>query len=224
MTRALAYCGFRDGKEISLPATGVNSEPVRLMDRDGLRLLWSEVEWPFESSQLQKRAVEFHQVVSQVFQQTAVVPFRLLSVFADEPSLVAFVTEHAQAFLEDLKRLNDFVQMECVLYPSPDRAEPATTSGTEYLRRRAGWVRSAQVYANAVHDALGGLSHEARTRETKNGSRVFALVNRGNEVEFRRVVSGLPVPEHLSRRISGPWPASEFLSEGVRAPQMESTK
>ena len=224
MTRAMAYCGFRNEKEISLPATGVKSRPVWVMEHGGLRLLWSEVEWPLEPGQLQKHAVEFHQVVTHVFRQTAVVPFRLLSVFADEASLVALTAEHAHAFVTDLERLNDFVQMECVLYPSPAHPVPATASGTEYLRQRAGWVRSAQAYADAVRDALGPLSHEARSRETKNANRVFALVNRGHESEFRRVVGALPLPEHLSRRISGPWPASEFLSEGVRAPQIAGAK
>jgi hypothetical protein len=68
------------------------------------------------------------------------------------------------------------------------------------------------------------LSHEVRAREGKNGTRIFVLVERGSESDFRQAVSVLPLPEHLSRRISGPWPAAEFLSDQVKAPQITSQK
>ncbi|MGC2698364.1 MAG: GvpL/GvpF family gas vesicle protein [Candidatus Angelobacter sp.] len=224
MSRALAYCGFRHGTEISLPAMGVRSAEIRVIAQGDLRLLWSEVEWPLESNQLQKHAVEFHSVTSHVFQQTAVIPFRLLSVFQDETALQAFVAEHDSIFLEDLERLKNFVQMECVLYPSPSRLQAASSSGAEYLRNKARWMRASEGFAKTVRDAVGHLSRETATRETKNANRIFALVERGRESEFRQTVSAVPIPEHLSRRISGPWPAAEFLSEGVRAPQIAGVK
>src|SRR4029077_1730715 len=113
MSRVLAYCGFRDRPEISLPPKGVSAAAVQVMAEAGLRLLWSEVEWPIESERMQKSAVEFHEVVHHIFRQAAVIPFRLLSVFEDEQSLAAFAAEHATAFVEDLERLKDCVQMEC---------------------------------------------------------------------------------------------------------------
>jgi len=63
-----------------------------------------------------------------------------------------------------------------------------------------------------------------RVREGKNGTRIFVLVERGRESDFRQAVSVLPLPEHLSRRISGPWPAAEFLSEQVKAPEIANQK
>ena len=71
---------------------------------------------------------------------------------------------------------------------------------------------------------MAHLGHEVRVREGKNGTRIFVLVRRGSEGDFRQAVSVLPVPGHLSRRISGPWPAAEFLSDQVKAPQIVGQK
>ncbi len=85
MSRILVYCGFRHAPEPRiLPTVGVNAAPVQVAALDELGLLWSEVEWPFDPQRMQKSAVEFHEVVHKVFRQTAVIPFRLLSVFEDK--------------------------------------------------------------------------------------------------------------------------------------------
>ena len=130
MSRALVYCAFCHKPEIKLPLTGVQSSTVQVMTQGKLRLLWSEVVWPFAQERLQKNAVEFHEVVHHVFRQTAVVPFRLLSVFDHESALSEFAAAHAGAFLKDLERLKDCVQMECVIYPAPGRAPANASSGT----------------------------------------------------------------------------------------------
>jgi len=41
---------------------------------------------------------------------------------------------------------------------------------------------------------------------------------------FRQAVTAVPIPTHLSRRTSGPWPAAEFLSEQVKMPQVTGAK
>jgi hypothetical protein len=68
-----------------------------------------------------------------------------------------------------------------------------------------------------VRAALGVLAREVRVRETKNGTRIFVLIERGREGEFRSVVERVGLPGLLSRRVSGPWPAAEFLSEELLA-------
>jgi len=224
MSRVLAYCGFQRAPEIALPATGVNAQPVQLMSSGGLGLLWSEVEWPFVPDQMQRSALEFHAVVRHVFTQTAIIPFRLLSVFEDQQALRAFVAENQERFLEDLERLKGFVQMECVVYPAPAQAQAGSSSGKAYLEKKALAMRSSEGFAQAVRNAVAHLSHEVRVREGKNGTRIFVLVERGHEADFRQTVSALPLPLHLSRRISGPWPAAEFLSDQVKAPQIAGQK
>jgi hypothetical protein len=224
MSRTLAYCAFCHNPELALPQTGLTSAPVRVMVEGQLRLLWSEVAWPFAPERLQRNALEFHEVVSHVFNQTAVIPFRLLSVFEDERSLSAFMAEHAEAFLKDLERLRDCVQMECVVYPAPARTQANSGSGAAYLRERAGILRVQDQHVNAIRECLGELGQEIRVRDGKNGIRVFVLTERGKDKVFRARVEQAAVPESLSRRTSGPWPATEFLSEQVRTPQIASAK
>jgi hypothetical protein len=221
VSRVLVYCGFRHAPELALPAVGVTAAPVQVTAMGDLRLLWSEVDWPFDPERMQKSAVEFHEVVHQVFRQTAVIPFRLLSVFEDQQAFTAFAVENREHFLQDLDRLKAFVQMECVIYPKPSETPVDRSSGKAYLEQKAVALRSSQGVVQATQDALADLSREIRIREGKNGTRIFVLVERGRENDFRQAVAAVPIPSHLSRRVSGPWPAAEFLSEQVKMPQMD---
>lgn len=222
MIKVLAYCAFLHRPGLSLPATGVNGAELHQLGSRDLCLLWSNVEWPFDSSVLQRNAVEFHRVVSQMFSQGTVLPFRLLSVFDDPQALAHFVEAHETDFLADLKRLHSLVQMECVIYFAPQAA--AGLSGREYLEQKAGVLRGSETYVKSVKDALSRISRAIRTRESKNGSRIFVLMERAREKEFRSIVQQLPVPERLARRVSGPWPPSEFLSDGLKTPQTAGVK
>ncbi len=222
MSRVLAYCGFQHGPQLSLPSAGVRAAPVQVMELGALRLLWSEVAWPFDQEHMQQNAMEFHEAVHHVFKQTAVIPFRLLSVFEDETAMAAFAAENQTSFIEDLERLKHFVQMEFVVYPAPARTD--RSSGKAYLEQKAGMRRAIEGHVSAVREALDRLSQQVVVRETKNGHRIFVLVERGREEAFREKVKGVSVPEELSRRMSGPWPASEFLSERVKAPQITGAK
>ncbi len=221
MSRILVYCGFRQAPEISLPGVGVNAAPVQVASFDSLSLLWSAVEWPFDPQRMQKSAVEFHEVVHQVFKQTAVIPFRLLSVFEDQQAFTAFATENRERFLQDLDRLKDVVQMECVIYPAPSQTQADRSSGKAYLEQKAVALRSSEGFVQAMQAAVAHLSREVRVRDGKNGTRIFVLVQRGRENDFRQAVTAIPIPTHLSRRTSGPWPAAEFLSEQVKMPQID---
>ena len=187
-------------------------------------MLWSEVEWPFRPQHLQKHAVEFHGVIHHVFREAAVLPFRLLSVFDNYAALATFVVEHAPAFTADLKRLKDLVQMECVVYPAPGRMPANLGSGAAYLRERAGMLRMIEEQVAGLRECLGALASDIRLRETRSGTRLFTLTERGREDEFRSLVERVALPEQLARRVSGPWPAAEFLSDTVKAPQVAGAK
>ncbi|HEY6349804.1 MAG TPA: GvpL/GvpF family gas vesicle protein [Candidatus Angelobacter sp.] len=218
MTKILAYCAYLRRPGVSLSPSGVNGAAVQELALDGLGLLYSQVEWPFDDTALQRYAVEFHGVVSHMFAQGAVVPFRLLSVFEDPQALADFLVAHHAGFIVDLERLQNLVQMECVLYFAP-QAGPRP-SGKEYLERKAELLRLAEEFVQSLSEALQDIGKEIRIRESKNGGRIFILVERGNEEVFRSIVQKLPVPERFARRFSGPWPAAEFLSDSVKAPQI----
>src|SRR5215471_10273080 len=193
MTKVLAYCAFLHRAELTLPTQGVNSASVQKLVNGDLGLLWSPVEWPFDYSVVQQNAVEFHRVVSHMFSQGAVLPFRLLSVFDDTKALTDFVEARKTDFVGDLERLHNLVQMESVIYFAPHAA--AGLSGKDYLERKAAVLRGAEGYAERVRNALSGISRAVRTRESKNGIRIFVLVERGQEHSFRSRVRDLPVPE-----------------------------
>jgi hypothetical protein len=220
--RTLAYCAFLPAPGISVPPSGVNGAALQVTDLGRLRVLWSEVEWPFGSAALQRNAVEFHSVVTGMFLQTAVIPFRLLSIFEDQSSFLDFITEHQADFIADLERLRNLVQMECVLYFGREGA--VSPSGKAYLELKATLARSAEAYVQSIGNALAGLNHGIRTRESKSGNRIFVLVERGREAEFHSIVRDIAVPERLARRTSGPWPPAEFLSETVKMPQSAGPK
>jgi hypothetical protein len=221
VSRILVYCGFGHAPELALPTLGVNAASVQVAALAGLGLLWSEVEWPFDPQRMQKNAVEFHEVIHQVFKQTAVIPFRLLSVFDDLRAFTTFAAENRERFLQDLNRLKNFVQMECVIYPAPSQTQVDRSSGKAYLEQKAVALRSSEGFAQAMQDALAHLGREVRVREGKNGTRIFVLVDRGRENDFRQAVTSVPIPTHLARRMSGPWPTAEFLSEQVKMPQID---
>jgi Gas vesicle synthesis protein GvpL/GvpF len=220
VSRVLTYCGFLADENPAIPATGVNGERVNVFERERLRLLWSEIEWPLAQNGLQKSALEFHGVIQRVFQQTAVIPFRLLSIFNDIAALHEFAAEHRAGFVADLERLREYVQMESVVYVIAATTASNPSSGRAYLEQKAEVVRLSSQHAERVQETIKGVSREVQAREVKSGTRIFALVQRGDEGRFRNAVETVPLPPPVSRRVSGPWPVSEFLSEAVKTPQI----
>jgi len=218
VTKVLTYCAYVNRPGISVPSTGVNGAVLHQVTQGKLGLLHSQVEWPFDYSSLQRNAVEFHRVVSHMFGQGAVVPFRLLSVFDDLKDVVDFIAAHHENFVADLERLQNVVQMESVLYFAPRAGFKPT--GKEYLQMKADLLQEAESFVQSISDALQGVSKDIHARESKNGGRIYVLVERGDEKKFHSVVQELPLPERFARRVSGPWPPAEFLSETVKMPQI----
>jgi hypothetical protein len=217
VSRVLAYCGLLHDPGISLPEIGVNGAPVKVLTEGKLNLLWSEVDWPFDPASMQRNAVEFHGVVNHVFDQTAVAPFRLLTVFEDEWSLTAFAAQHHEGFVADLERLKSFVQMECVVYFVRPQRKVDASPGKVSAQQNAELWHMVKEHVQKTNDALSDISRDVRVREIKSGNRIFVLVKRGKADAFRAAVQNVAVPQAIARRISGPRPASEFLSESIFA-------
>jgi hypothetical protein len=109
--------------------------------------------------------------------------------------------------------------MESVVYVIQQRAPETEKSGKAYLERKAEVFRLSVDHAASIKVAVQAMSEKIQVREVKSGTRIFALVRRGEEARFRRVVEGVALPQAVSRRVSGPWPAAEFLSSAVKMPQ-----
>lgn len=217
--KALAYCGYLHAGGISLPGSGVAGAPLQTLAFGNLRVLWSQVEWPFAAPVLQQSAIEFHSVVDHIFQQTAVAPFPLLTVFAGRESLAAFSARNEKAIVADLERLQDCVQMECVLYVIGTRSPLAAGPGDRRTQYDADALRRLAEYADQVTAAAKALGRETRVRAETASRRIFALMERGQEQRFQQMLQDLPLPELVSRRYKGPRPAAEFLSVRLAAPQ-----
>lgn len=221
MTRVLAYCAFRRNPAISIPATGVNGAALNVLHSGDLSLLWSEIQWPLDSAALRRNAVEFHAVITRAFDQTAVAPFRLLTVFDSEQSLGAFAAKHAKAFVADLERLDGRVQMECVVFFKM-MANPDRSSGQAYLRQKAELRHAVDQHIASLSEALAPIAQEIRVREVNSGARLFCLLQTDRQSQFHSRARALPAPPGVELRFSGPWPAAEFLSDAVKTPEMAS--
>ena len=223
VTKVLAYCGFLQHSELSLPAIGVDGAVVHALQESGLCFLWSEVDWPFQPRAMQQHAVQFHHVIAHMFDQGAVVPFQLLSMFDDQPSLATMVARHHSDFMGDLERLRGFVQMECVVYRQD--ARPVADRGPAGVRLQPK-TETAEIasYVAKMRSTLAGISPDVRTREIKSGARIFALMERGSEENFHAVVATVAIPDGLSRRTSGPRPASAFVTAPAKTPHLAEAK
>lgn|GEM_PF-988107 len=235
MSKVLAYCAYLKRTEIMLPPAGVNGAPLQLIARNDLRLVWSQVDWPFNAHQLQGFAVDFHNVVSQVFRQAAVAPFQLLTVFDNRDAMVEYARANEEAIVADLDRLKACVQMECVAYvvgarrdtlqnpPGPDPAEPNLAKDAAKNPAKSHYDPQAlfhmKEYTDQVVATVAGHSRDVKVREVTGGNRIFALVDRGQEQLFLQTVHDLPLPSMVSRRVKGPEPAGEFLSLRLGAPR-----
>jgi hypothetical protein len=217
LSKVLAYCAYLKRTEITLPPAGVSGAPLQLMARNDLRLVWSQVEWPFATQRLQQFAVEFHGVVGHVFRQAAVAPFQLLTVFDGREALAEFARRNEEAVVADLERLKGCVQMECVAYVIGAKREAAPGPDETTAQYDPEALLQMKQYAGQVTAAVAALSREVKVREVKSGSRIFALVDRGQEQRFLQTVHDLPLPGLVSRRFKGPGPAVEFLSVQLEA-------
>lgn len=218
MSKVLAYCAYLPGEGIQHPADGVGGTQVQAITHGGLRVLCSEVAWPFAGQDLQQCAVEFHGVVDHIFQRTAVAPFHLLTVFENREALSGFTQQHSTAIIADLERLRNFVQMECVLYVVGSRAggnEQAPRARPHYDADALGRLAA---HAGEVCAALESVAREVKVHTEATSRRIFALVERGKEQSFHHVLQGLALPELVSRRFKGPRPAAEFCSVRLQAP------
>jgi hypothetical protein len=207
----LPYCMIEKGSATA-PQVGVSGAAVELLALDRITCFYSQLaELPGDQESVRLQALQFHEVVRHIFSQTAVVPFRFPTMLDDSEELCAYLREHAAEFEKKLHRLGGYVQME--LRIRFEGASGQATSGREYLQARSAGARVLEHAAAEARRTAGDLVHGWKQQADAIGVRCYFLVRRADVDAFVRQTSNLSLGKGLNSRVSGPWPATEFLDE-----------
>ena len=223
----LAYCVTETSAAVEAPYTGVAGSPIQNVEHDDLRCFVSPSteDSPLPASQLREAALAFHRVIDKIFHQTAIIPFRFPTLLAGEPELIAYLAEHSVEYGAALTRLRDMVQMEIrlkfkgstskrgVADSSGVSGAEAKPSGTAYLQKISVHHEKLEVAAKELRQACLSSIRGWRQRDLSEGIRCFALVERGSVGRFQTELRTVGIEPALEARLSGPWPASQFLKE-----------
>jgi hypothetical protein len=217
----LAYC-LSETVPINAPDVGLGQLPVCNLDQEGVRCFYSQCLTRDQMMGLPVRqtALEFHDIVRQIFQQTAVIPFRFPTLLEEVGELRKHMEERGAAYRQDLARLRNMVQMEISLYsistPNPQEL-PANVrpkgGGTQYLETRRSEHRKLADSAAVFQQCLQSVIRGWQERPSARGLRCFILAERNSVSEFKNLALHVRVPSEMMARVTGPWPASEFLTQ-----------
>jgi hypothetical protein len=208
----LPYCILLRDTAVSAPEKGILDSRIHPLTEGALLAVYSEVERSaIAPKTFQPAALEFHRVIQSVFSQVAVVPFRF-PTWLTPTELGEHMQQQSERYTEFLTHHANRVQMELRLTPPSISSPTDATSGTAHLRARAAESRRLRNTAKTLENLLSSEVVEWSERDTPQGLRLYALVDRTNIAGFRERLSKR---EHeFSVRWSGPWPATEFLPPG----------
>lgn len=206
----LAYC-IAEAGSIEIPPCGVQGKTIQTVSESGLIGFVSEYNQVGDSEQIRSTALEFNRVLQDLLRQAAIVPFRFPTMVEDESEMRGFLRDHADKYLENLRRLRDAVQMEVNL--TADESPKAKSSGTDYLRARQARHQKFAATAEAIRQALSAWTKDWREHESSGGTRCYVLISRDAVKTVLQRLQGMKIPDDLRARVTGPWPATEFLTE-----------
>jgi hypothetical protein len=204
----LPYCVLLTKALGKLPAKGIRDAEIQTKHVGELASLYSEVEKSrIALATFQQAALEFHRVVHGVFDYAAVIPFRFPTWLSEE-ELEDHLKKESAHYHAFLTHHADQVQMELRLtHLSGNASQKPASTGTEHLRARAAQLHHFEQSAEELKTLLSAEVVDWRERDLQEGKRLYALVERSDVVNFRERLSQQKV------RWSGPWPATEFLTE-----------
>jgi hypothetical protein len=218
----LAY-GLTEARALSAPAHGVEEAPVEFVEQDGLKCFFSRT--PSLDSILglptKRAALAFHKVIQAIFTQAAVIPLRFPAILENEAELLGYMSRQKDVFCEALDRLRDMVQMDIRLSRTSTRDgqlpakrhSSSQITGAQYLEARRMQQRDL---ANSIAPFRGlgnDLICDWRERTSAQGLHCFALIERTAVDAFKTQAATLHLPPDVVARVSGPWPASEFVEK-----------
>ena len=135
-------------------------------------------------------ALAFHNVVSSIFRQAAVIPIRFPTLLNGEEDLRAFLRKHGEQYSAALERLRDCIQMELHISIARNVPQQAPASGRRYLEERR---NAMEGLAAAAEQAHGRIQHLASAWRIRAGNRpdmlrCYALLPRVAEKDFRHQI------------------------------------
>jgi hypothetical protein len=207
---------------LEIPARGVAELAVESSEENGLQCFFSQAlnNEQILRSPTKGAALAFHGVVQAIFHQTAVIPFRFPTILETKTDLLMHMHDQKDTFQEALLRLRDVVQMDIQLTHAAARgvAEieariPSETTGGQYLRHRQMQRRELADSAAPFRDLGDHLVRDWRERPSARGLRCFLLIDRNNVDDFKTRVASARIAADVVARVSGPWPASEFVKK-----------
>jgi Gas vesicle synthesis protein GvpL/GvpF len=229
--------------------TGIGSRPVELVAAGDVAALASAVsadefgeaalrERLEDPSWLERTARQHEETLERALAGTAVIPFRLCTVYESRDGLREFLTAHGPALADLLRRLDGRVELGVKAYfaaAATERDEPA--SGREYLLRRQRERDAAEEAARfkadcaqASHERLGAAAEEARANQPQppelSGRTEEMLLNgaylvRRDDEGLARAVAELESrygSRGVTYEVTGPWPPYNFVPREVVEP------
>ena len=210
----LLYCVAAADPPVNGLLTGVARVPVLRLKRQALTAFASESATAevWMTRPLSEASLEFHHVLKELFRSTAIIPFRFPTILANVQELNEHLDERRRDYSSLLERFKSSVQLEALVTDSPaTHDERPAVSGTEYLRTKQKRADSLERLVCELQIAAGEAAKQWRTRIIQSGVRCCALVERELVTSVRRAVENVQVPDGFKLRVSGPWPATEFL-------------
>lgn len=207
----LPYCVFLDGP-IQVPKTGVQGAELQSHSASGLTVLYSDLDLKSFSQEALPRAVlEFWEVIRRIFEQRAVIPFRFPTRLS-KAELREHLNSQQENYSTFLRQFANYVQMEIrvTLADTGDDGSSASLTGTEYMMNLQRSSRRILAFPATFEQITQVKARSWRHRKDGNAVRMFALIEREKAAEFGEKLAGFRDAK-LSTRVSGPWPATEFL-------------
>jgi hypothetical protein len=210
----LAYCITETEPDIQVPSVGLEGHAIRSLTESGLRCFISDYGKEAAGKPVRESALTFSRVLQDIFGQVAIIPFCFPTLLPSESEISDFVRENAAEYRKALSRLRDSVQMDVHIgFGDKHKLEARDESGTDYLRKRLSRHQHLEGVAEEFRRAAQPLIQDWRQREVAAGIRGHALVARGLAASFLEKMAGIEIPADFNVRVTGPWPAAEFLKE-----------
>ena len=227
--------------------TGVAARPVGILAEGDVAALVSVVpaeefaEEPLrehlnDRAWLERTAREHEDALERALARTAVIPFRLCTVYESQDRVREFLSTHGAALADLLRRLDGRVELGVKAYFAGEaRAESdEPQSGREYLLRRQRERDAAEEAARfkvecarASHEALAAAAEEARANPPQppelSGRTEEMLLNgaylvRRDDGRLADAVAELESrygSHGVTYEVTGPWPPYNFVPPEV---------